>query len=169
MPRRRYRSSRNSGTPRMKTAWMGGIQDPFSLAPSGQAFTNLTAMLPDTTEDPIRKQELTLLRVHANLRMNSSDANLSVDASFGLIMVDGDALAAQALPDPDTDPEASWLHWLARSFLPASDAQQQIQLDIKARRRFRGNDANLVAIWDNTDAAQTLDVQFSFRLLLGFR
>ena len=146
---------------------MGGIQDPATVAPGVQSLTNLTGTLPDTDEDPIGKQGLIIMRLYATLRINSTDANLFVEAAFGFIMVDGDALAALAVPDPDIDPEADWMYWDNRAFLPASDSQQYMTLDIKARRRFRGNDENALLVIRNHDAAQSLEFALAFRMLLA--
>ncbi len=119
------------------------------------------------TQNVLAKQGLTLLRLFATVRINSQDAALSAEGSFGFIMVDGDAFAVQAVPDPMEDPDAAWLYWEARSYLPASDAMQHRELDIKARRTFRGNDTTLAMILQNDDPAQSLEFFLSFRYLLG--
>ncbi len=165
MPRASSRRSSRS-TPRRKVAWMGGTTDPATVTAGAQTAVNLTSTLEDTTENPIGKRGLTIVRTHATLRINSTDASLSAEMSFGLIMMDGDAVAASAYPDPLQDPEASWLHWARRVLLPASDSQQHLELDIKAKRRFRGNDDNLMLILQNDDATQSFEFAFGFRLLL---
>jgi len=167
MPRRNSRRTFRSRGPRRKTAWFGGLTDPATLAPGLQSNVNLTTELPDTTENPIGKQGLTILRMFATLRINSTDANLSVEGSFGFIMVDGDAVAAAAFPDPFSDVEADWTFWDRRVFLPPSDAMQHMSIDSKAKRVFRGNDDNLMLIVQNDDAAQTLEFALGFRLLIG--
>ncbi len=52
-------------------------------------------------------------------------------------MIEQDAASAAAYPDPGTDINSPWLWWMRRVLLPASDAGQQINIDVRARRRFR--------------------------------
>jgi len=123
--------------------------------------------LPDVDENAIAKQGLTLLRSFITLRLNSVDALLSAESVFGFIMMDGDAVAAGAFPDPRTDVDAPWLYWDRRVLLPPSDSGQHLRIDIRAKRRFAGNDMNFMFILDNDDAAQSLEFVLAFRLLLG--
>ena len=108
------------------------------------------------------------MRTYLTLRANSNSSN-SANSAYGLIMADGDAVEANALPDPESNIGAPWLYWDARSLLPASDSQQQQKLDIKARRRFHGNDANLMFIIRNTDTVDPIEFTLAWRLLLGMR
>jgi len=107
------------------------------------------------------------MRILGTLRINSTDATFSAEGAFGLIMVDGDAFAAGGLPDPLLDPDAPWMYWDRRVFLPPSDSQQHLRIDIRARRVWRGNDAELLLIIDNDDATQSLEFAFGFRILLA--
>ena len=127
---------------------------------------NLTSALPDVDENPVGRQGITIVRMFATLRANSTDATLSAEGAFGFIMVDGDAGAALTFPDPRFDVEAPWLYWDRRTFLPASDSGQQLVIDSKAQRRFRGNDDSLRLIFDNDDPAQTIEFVLGWRLLL---
>ncbi len=99
--------------------------------------------------------------------MNSTDANLSCEASFGFIMMDEDARSSGAFPDPLNDPEAPWMYWGRRVLLPASDSQQHLELDIKAKRKMYGNDDGMQFIIDNDDPAQSLEWAIGFRLLIA--
>jgi len=170
MPRVGSRPSRRSsrgGPARRKTAWMGGITQPSILTPGSQTITNLTSELLDVTNTPIARQGLTLLRMFATLRVNSTDASLSVEFSFGFIMSEGDAVIAGAVPDPELDVDAPWTYWERRVALPPSDSQQHLMIDSKSKRIFRGNDSSLILILANDDAAQSLEFVLGFRLLLG--
>jgi len=82
-------------------------------------------------------------------------------------MVDGDAFASAALPDPLVDPDAPWMYWDRRVLLPASDSKQQISLDVKAQRKFAGNDRELVFVIDNDDATETIEWVIGVRVLLA--
>ncbi len=166
-PRRRRSQSRSRGAPRRKTAWLGGITNPLTVGPGGQATSQLTTELPTVAEDITARQGLTVLRIFMTLRMNSTDANLSAEATFGLIMMDGDARSAGAFPDPVSDVDAPWMYWERRVLLPPSDSQQHLMLDIKAKRRFRGNDDGVQVIIDNDDPAQSLEFALGVRMLLA--
>ena len=162
---RRSRSSR--AAPRRKTGWMGAVTEPTTVGPGAQSFVNLTSELLDVTQTPLARQALTIMRIVGMLRVNSTDANLSAEAAFGFIMVDGDAGVAAALPDPLLDVDAPWLWWQRRVVLPPSDAGQQINVDSKSRRRFRGNDDSLNFIIDNDDATQSLEFALGLRVLIA--
>ena len=107
------------------------------------------------------------MRTYVTLRVNSLDANLSAECAFGFIMMDGDQLAAGGFPDPIADIDASWLYWDRRVVLPASDSGQNLHIDMKSRRKFRGNDDNLVFIIENDDAVQSLEWALGARILLA--
>ena len=167
--RNRSRSRSRVRTPRLRTVWHGDFTLPTTVNAGNQAFVNLTTLLLDITESPLFKQGLTLLRTFLTLWLNSADATLSADSAHGLIMADGDAIASSALLDPNGNIGAPWLYWDARSLLPASDSGQQQTLDIKSKRRFHGNDANLVWIINNTDGVQALEFALAWRLLIGMK
>ncbi len=124
------------------------------------------SLLPDIVENPIGRQGLTIMRTFVSLRISSIDAEFSAECAFGLIMVDGDAFASSALPDPVLDVTAPWMYWDRRVVLPASDSGQHLALDVKAKRVFKGNDDTPAFIIDNDDAVQSLEFSFSFRMLL---
>jgi len=99
--------------------------------------------------------------------MNSTDATFSAEASFGFIMADSDAFLGNAVPDPLGDIDAPWMHWDRRVLLPASDSGQHIHLDIRARRRFHGNDTALLLIVQNDDAVQSFEFALGIRVLVA--
>jgi len=137
------------------------------LAAGAQTGIQLSAALPDVATNPLARQGLTIMRILGTLRINSTDANLSAEGSFGFIMMDGDAFSGGTLPDPLLDPDAPWMYWDRRVFLPPSDSQQHLRIDIRARRAWRGNDMELVLILENDDSTQTLEFAFGFRILVA--
>ena len=164
MPRPRYR--RSSG-PRRSTFWTGMHMGGGSvLAPGGQSSVELTQDMPVAGTNDVGRKGMTIIRAFIHVRVNSTHASLSVEGSFGLIMVDGDARAGLTLPDPDLDHGAGWLYWARREFLPPSDSGQHFELDIRAKRKFRGNDDGLMFVIDNDDAAQSLEFVVGGRVLI---
>ncbi len=167
MPRKqrsRYRS-RSSGP--SKLAWIGGSTEPTNLGPGAKSNTNLTDELPDRAQNIIFKRGLTVQRLHLILRAFCTAATGLTEMAMGVIMVDGDAAAALAFPDPLTDVQSSWLMWDRRALDPQG-IQQHIVYDSKSKRRFGSNDANLFFLIDNDDAAETLQFTIGYRLLLKF-
>ena len=167
MTTRRRRSRSFSRAPRRRTAWTGRTIDPAIVAAGGQNVNDILTGLPDATENPIGRYGLTIMRIVGSLRINSTDVALSTECGFGFIMVDGDASAASAFPEPTVDEEAPWLHWDRRVVLPPSDSQQHLKLDIRARRRMGGNDISLFFIINNDDATQSLEYALGVRVLLA--
>jgi len=108
---------------------------------------------------------LTLLRTYLNLRINSTDATLSTEHSNGLIMADGDSVGIGDVPSPIGDVHAPWLWWERRVALPASDSQQNRLIDVRAKRRFKGNDNALLFVIENDDATQGLEFAIGARML----
>ncbi len=146
---------------------MGGVTEPSVVAPAGQSVVNLTSELLDATNTPLARQNLTLLRSFITLRLNSTDATFSAECAFGFVMADGDQVISGGFPDPVLDVDAPWLFWERRVLLPPSDSEQHLRIDIRARRKFAGNDAALMLIIDNDDASQSLEFAMGFRLLFG--
>ncbi len=161
-PSRRYR---RGSTAFNSMFWHGGAQDPFTAGPGTAQNLELTSGLPVGSAFNIGRTGMTILRCFITLRINSQGPG-SVEAAFGFGMVDGDARAAGALPDPHQDPEFPWMYWDNRAFLPPSDSGQHMSLDIKAKRKFRGNDDGLVFVLDNHDAVETCEISMGFRMLI---
>jgi len=164
MPNRRS-PTRRSRAPRSRTGWHGLVTDPTSLAAGATTFVNFTTLLLDVATSPLFKQGLTLLRTFLTMRANSTDATLSAESAHGLIMADGDQVATGIFPSLFTDLDAPWLHWERRVLLPASDSEQHLRRDIKAKRRFKGNDEALIFLISNDDAAQALEFSLGVRML----
>ena len=148
---------------RRRTAWFGAVTDPVTIAPGGQGTVDLSSPMGGAVGE---RQGMTIARIRGILRANSTDANLSCESAFGIIMVENDAALAGAFPDPIGDESNPWLWWQRRVLLPPSDAAQHIELDVRAMRRFRAADDTLRFMIDNDDAAQTLEFVIGFRLLV---
>jgi len=142
---------------------MGGVTEKTTVTSGAQSVVNLTADLLDVADTPLARQNLTLVRSYITLQLTGGGAEgVGTEMAYGLIMTDGDALAALSLPDPISDVDAPWLYWDRRQVFPPGGIQQHLELDIKAQRKFRGNDATLVMILDNDDIDE-------FQFIMGFR
>ncbi len=167
MPRARSRTrSRPTGRSRARTAWIVDTTDPSTVVAGTISVVNLMTELLDALESPLWRQGLTLLRTFLDLRVNSTDASLSTEYAGGLIMADGDAVAATVVPTPLIDGDAPWLWWERRVALPASDSQQNRKIDVRAKRRMSGNDNALLYVIHNDDPTQSLEFALGARMLI---
>ncbi len=160
----RRRFARTSRGARRQTAWAAVTTEPTSVVAGGQSFVNLTPGLISSTSPG--REGMTIVRIVGTLRANSLDASLSCESAWGIHMVEEDAAAASAIPDPLADAHKEWMYWDRRVLLPASDAGQQLHLDIRAMRRFRTRESEVLFVIDNDDAVQSLEFALGFRLLL---
>lgn len=142
---------------------MGGVTEPATVLSGAQAFVNMTETLLTVSATPLARQNLTLVRTFVTLQLTGSGSEgVGTEMAYGFIMSDGDALASLSLPDPISDVDAPWLYWERRQVFPPGMHQQHLPLDIKAQRKFRGNDDTLILVLDNDD----ID---AFRFTMGFR
>ena len=158
--RRRGRST-SPRTPRRKLDWITAVVGPQSVAPGQETLSDLTSGFPITD---FERSRLTVMRMVGTLRVNSTDANLSVDWAAGFTMMNEDQVNSLVLPDPATD-DVQWLWWDARSSLPASDGSQQLTIDSKSRRRYNTKETRFTFIMQNTDGVQSLEFRLGIRIL----
>ena len=165
MPPRRRRSS-NRG-PKARYAWETSVFDPASVGPGAETTANLASDSTGDVSQFAQVQGLSVVRIIGSLRVNSTHASLSVEWAAGIAMIEDDAFAANVVPDPLTQP-FKWMWWMARVSPPpgAGGSSIQIELDIKARRRFPGGTGILGFIINNHDVAETLEFALSTRVLL---
>ena len=106
------------------------------------------------------------------IRSQSSDADGI--GTLGIVLIDTDAAAAAALPDPQDD-NASWLYLGTQYQYVGNtlDADQQWlteKVDVRSRRRFRSEQERLNVVFENiSPAAMTLTLVWDFRVLLYIR
>ena len=102
---------------------------------------------------------ITVVRIVGTIRVNSTDAVLSCDYVMG-ITVDAFGIVASA-----SDASQPWMWWKRSSALPASGVQIFLEIDIKAKRRFREDNDQLRLNVENNDAAQSLEFMPGMRTL----
>ena len=130
--------------PRRQTIWLDHNVDE-SQAANSDAVVNLTEHLVG------KAKGMTLVRTLINLSFNNATAGTGSTCDQGIVMVENDALAALALPepaDPTEDPGWVWRNRLIVSSSLANDSSQFVIVkeDIRSRRKFPGDDNELVLI-----------------------
>jgi len=143
--------------------WFNAITDPATVAAGASAVVDLAVGYRDVAGGVGRKG-CTLTRIIGTVRVNSTDASLSAEGTFGFVKYREDAGLAN-VPFPSSDDDAPWLYWKRRVFLPASDSGQHIELDVKSQRKFNESDDNLLFVIQNDDATQSLEFALGLRML----
>ena len=109
------------------------------------------------------------MRILCDLYMIPPSTSGDYPFTFGFMMVDADAGAAGATPDPQTDVSSPWLYWRqghlhVRSNTTLTDFHYQI--DIKARRRIT-TQSDLVFIAESGGMQANVDITLGGRVLLA--
>ena len=148
---RRFRRA----TPRVYQ-WENSRTAPASLAPGVTGSTDLSV---NVFADNLKKGA-TVVRVLGHLRLISTDAALSVDFSAALFM------RQQSTSIDPTNATYPFMWWMANSAPPASGSvANNFEIDVKSRRKFLWNDADLMFSVKNTDGAQSLEYVIGLRVL----
>ena len=164
--RPRGRRTRTFPGARRKTAWFGFQTDlTLALGSAAQSQTVLGLFVPD-----IDDAGKTLLRIIMDVLVVPPATTGDYPFTFGIILVDNDAVAAGATPDPEQDLADPWLVWrqehMFQSTANATLARTQWHLDIKARRKI-GASSDIVAIFESGGMAANVDLTLGGRLLMA--
>ena len=161
----RNRTYRTRGrAPKRKTEWNDAILDNISLAAASGSQTGVQLFGPDTSGEG-----KTLLRTVGNLVINLPSTVGTYTFSWGLAVVEEDARAAGALPDPVTD-EFPWLTTGLfsdnQAFTGNEKASLVVPIDVKARRRWNER-LSLVFIFESQGSAGVVAISGFLRMLLA--
>jgi len=100
-----------------------------------------------------------LVRTIGSLRVNSTDAALSVDWNAAIALRND-----SNVPVPG-DEQNPWVWQEAGSALPATGTGLYIRFDVKSKRLFRNPQSDLLFIMANQDSVQSLEYVFNLRML----
>ncbi len=158
-------------------AWTHAFLDPSNLGPGGQARVNLLQNAQNPTSiienrDDIIRRGSTITRVVGSLWVRPADASSVSEGVFGLAMVESDAEAASAVPDPTDDTAFPWMHW--ERFVVGSEATGELatgdwihfKLDIKAQRKMKSRRDALNLIMNNDDGTHSFSFALGLRVLI---
>ncbi len=159
----RARSTFRSRGPRRALEWFDTILEQTVI----QNSNNVTALDSNVLFD--EKKGMTLVRTLIKIEYRPTVVDLSVQLSSGICIITGDALAAPTLPDPaDGDEQPGWI-W-RDSLVVISDSlsipRQSINLDIRAKRKFLGEDLRLVLIQEAGSASTNVNLAGIVRCLM---
>ena len=170
MPRR-YSTSRRSRRPKKDYSWSHIVTDPANVTAGGQASVDL---LQNFDVSQTRRGSL-VERIVGKLYVWPGDASNITEATVGLAMIEADAEAASAIPDPLTDTSFPWMHW--ERFLLGTQATGElstgepeiIDMDMKPKRVIRDPQMSLDLIIENDDGTHTFLFALGLRILISRR
>ena len=170
MTTRRRTSRRTSASrSRRKYQWVGFQTDEtIALSASVNSQTTLGLYTPDLDD-----QGKTLMRIIYDLHVIPPNTTGDYPFTFGIMMVDADAVAAGATPDPMTDLADPWLIWRqAHIAMHANTGPYQagglagMPGDVKARRRITAS-SDVLAIFESGGMTASVDITMGGRILLA--
>jgi len=168
MTQRRSGAGRRTGRrgARRKVEWFDFEINVTAVA-SQLVPVNLTANLQDD-----EKKGMTLLRTILHLELLTPTVGTGGKLAMGLLMVEDDALAAAALPEPeDNIQKPAWTWKAIRSFHTsvANDRAQitQIDADLRGRRRFPASGFDFVLLLKNFSGTVNCNIDGHVRLLFA--
>ena len=147
--------TRSFGRQKRNYQWNNSQIAPATVGAGGVVNTVLSAgVFPDELAKGVMVH-----RILGLLRVDSTDANLSVDFVAAISMRQNTStITASAADYP-------FLWWMRSSALPAAGPSERFPIDVKSRRLFRWNDNDLVFQIENNDSAQALEYIFGLRIL----
>ena len=156
-PRRGQRSSMVQRSPRRGTFW---DDNTLNLTIASGSFSEVAL---DNGVPADEKKGLTLVRTIVKVDVVQTVIGAGGAIAYGIVMVELDANVAGVVPDPGTvGEEAGWL-WKALR-VPAfttdlNDYSQRtvINLDIKAMRKYSGEDMNMLLILQVVEGANAMN------------
>lgn len=171
MVSRRFRTRRRFRRSRRKTAWTTTHVNIAPATPGSESVTTLEAATgEETIALNVYREGLSVARILLNGTVNVADP-ASVNSGtmwFGIVVADNNVIAAAAYPVPGID-AADWMYLDCRTvsqresvvagYDPASS--QNVNLDLRSRRRFRSPQDRLLFV-NHNDAASVGNVEAYF-------
>ena len=163
MPTRRSRSA--GRTPRRQGKWYDTSLN-STLSASTQVGIDLT-----TEMDPEQRHGSTIVRTILDLTLQPATTGINLRCYLGLVLVELDAFAANALPDPSVnDDQPGWLYKVIRNVRTGSldtvPNNGQIQLDLRSKRKFPGEDVLYTLVLERDSATGSVLFTGQIRTLI---
>ena len=135
----------------------------FSVASAGQESRALTVSMLDS-----QKKGATIVRTVLDLWLISTVLNARVEIVFGVVLINDDAFASSALPDPsDPSDQPGWM-WRQKVIIAGdasnTDETVHVHVDSPAKRKFPGEEHQQLLIIDSQTGA--FDVECWGRVLV---
>jgi len=154
--------ARYSRRPKRAVEWFDTIFN-MTVPPGNVSVTPLDSnILPD------EKKGMTLQRTLIKLQYRPTVPGNTTMFSSGICMITADAFAVPTLPDPgDPDEQPGWLWRDAVVVMSDSSAisRQGADFDLKAKRKFAGEDIRMVLIQETGGSASSVSVTGLIRML----
>ena len=162
--RRQSRGRSRSSGPRRRTIWEAALTDPAVVAAGGQSVVDLTENF-RVVAGSAERAGVTILRMIGQIITRPSVAGANIEYAMGIAMVQEDAAQNNTFPDPTGDFGFPWLWFLRDLLYSAAIEAIRIPIDVKSRRRFRGDDERCYLIIDNDDPMDAMEVTVGIRVL----
>ena len=149
--RRAYRGGSRSRGPRRASEWEDTQIN--ETVDADQQFSNLTTSMADDL-----KKGLTLVRTIIDLTVAQTVAGTGANMAMGIYLAGTDAISALVFADPASSGEQPGWVWrknVSSVTSLANDASQFVHVfaDLKAKRRFPGEDYDMVLVLDGLGSA----------------
>ncbi len=157
---------RVSSAPKRATEWFDTAVAETDLTAGLQVLLNMTTNLSD-----IVRKGSTILRILIDLNMRSVTGNVLAGIGLGLVLMQIDAFVAGSPPDPlDDDEQPGWM-WRDQQTVVMANVNDQSQtktfkLDLRAKRKFPGEDSLLVLVIERDAPVATLELHGHIRTLV---
>ena len=135
--------------------------DSSTSAGVGTDFENLTNNL---NQDEVKGATVT--RVILDLVYDISGVGTIDSLGIGLVVLNTDAIAVSAFPDPeDTFDQPGWLWRTVHEVFQTDNPKFRQHLDLRAQRKFGGEESNLVLLMKNA-GVNTISIHGFARTLI---
>ena len=157
--RRRF-SSR--GGQKRQNEWDTIITEPTLVGAGAQGIVDLMSGFHAND-----RKGMTLVRMIGQIGIAPTGAGDQVEFAAGITIMEADAAAAGAYPDPSSDNLHPWLWWVRDAPFRESGSTRNIlyPIDVKGMRRLRSSADSFYLIVENDDSAHTLTLTVGFRML----
>ena len=162
--RRRPSAFRGRSRPRRASEWYD-VSISETLTANQQDLTDLS-----TNVEPSHRKGSSIVRTILDLQFIPATANVQLSVDIGLVLMELDAFASVVAPDPAIDDDQpGWLYRgsrTARTGDTNNPNPQSLQLDLKSRRKFPGEDVLYTLILERDSAVGSLFIKGLIRFLL---
>ena len=164
--RARVARGRGRRTPRRPVEWFDNIINE-TITSASQQVEDLSSELAD-----LEKKGASIARIIINMTcVLTTAAGTGGVLTFGICMVENDAVAAGVSPEPSTETDKPGWMWRTRESVFSSDLNDRAQVavikeDLKTGRRFRGASDNLMLIIDSGTLSNPVNIDGWIRVLI---
>ena len=157
-----------SRSPKRTLEWFTTHARAQTVTSGGQTANSMLAL------DPLLRKGATITRIIMQLTLQGLSTGLVGICDWGIVVLNGDAVIAQAFPDADVSSDrADWLARGQESVVTSvvSDGSQLVRVfrDLRAQRVIRSEEDELHFIMDQNTSGMTVQYDLFSRILVRLR